>query len=442
MMNRVNGLGVVGLVVCAGGAGAALAGVDQDCGGCDGHAIPTMIAKPLCLLDGGASVPFGRGDVAPLTAEQMRQIAAQRGEPAAVVRSMARGGGGLEVVFNVFGVTNADTISAIQLTADYYAARINDDITVEFNVTFDPGFFGGAGPQTIDVPYADYVAALRSDADADDTIQDLLPNGSLPARRFFGGPVSQETTVTLTTANAKALGIDIGGFTGPDAELFVGSLPDGDPSDGIGNGSGQPEFFADFSLVDILVHEVGHSLGFINVIEFGFTTPTSLDTFRFARSGPDNPTDDASFTANPRALYVEGASVAEQHAFDFIVREHEASNASDFQASHFEETGAFPNRIGVMEPAIAPFETGFPEYFSQADFDAFDGIGWDIVAGGGPCSGADLASPFGELDIDDVLAFVDAFASGEPGADLAPPEGVLNIDDVLAFLNAFAAGCP
>ena len=34
-----------------------------------------------------------------------------------------------------------------------------------------------------------------------------------------------------------------------------------------------------------------------------------------------------------------------------------------------------------------------------------------------------------------------AFASGEPGADVAPLFGDLDFDDVLAFLVAFGAGC-
>jgi hypothetical protein len=55
---------------------------------------------------------------------------------------------------------------------------------------------------------------------------------------------------------------------------------------------------------------------------------------------------------------------------------------------------------------------------------------------------ADLAGGDGVLNIDDVLAFVDAFALGDPAADFAPPAGTLNIDDVLAYLDAFAAGCP
>ncbi len=55
---------------------------------------------------------------------------------------------------------------------------------------------------------------------------------------------------------------------------------------------------------------------------------------------------------------------------------------------------------------------------------------------------ADLAEPLGTLDFSDVVAFLGAFASGEPAADLAAPTGVFDFSDVVAFLGAFGAGCP
>ncbi|MFI4898774.1 MAG: family 16 glycosylhydrolase [Phycisphaerales bacterium JB059] len=58
------------------------------------------------------------------------------------------------------------------------------------------------------------------------------------------------------------------------------------------------------------------------------------------------------------------------------------------------------------------------------------------------CSPADLAEPFGSQDFSDVIAFLGAFAAGEPLADLAAPLGVLDFSDVLAFLSAFSSGCP
>jgi len=60
----------------------------------------------------------------------------------------------------------------------------------------------------------------------------------------------------------------------------------------------------------------------------------------------------------------------------------------------------------------------------------------------GPDCPADLAEPFGVLDFTDVLAFLTAFAGGEPAADFADPVGVFDFTDVLGFLTAFGAGCP
>ncbi|MCL4741524.1 MAG: hypothetical protein KJZ54_04900 [Phycisphaerales bacterium] len=46
----------------------------------------------------------------------------------------------------------------------------------------------------------------------------------------------------------------------------------------------------------------------------------------------------------------------------------------------------------------------------------------------------------GEVNTLDVLAFLNAYASGDPKADVNG-DGVINTLDVLAFLNAYAAGC-
>lgn len=67
----------------------------------------------------------------------------------------------------------------------------------------------------------------------------------------------------------------------------------------------------------------------------------------------------------------------------------------------------------------------------------------DIVAWAGPrgCNAADLAEPYGVLDLADVQAFSAAFVAQDPLADLAPPSGVWDLADVQAFVSAFTAGC-
>jgi hypothetical protein len=46
-----------------------------------------------------------------------------------------------------------------------------------------------------------------------------------------------------------------------------------------------------------------------------------------------------------------------------------------------------------------------------------------VAADSGGCNPADLAEPFGVLDLADVQAFIAAFTSGDPAADLVPPAG-------------------
>ena len=58
------------------------------------------------------------------------------------------------------------------------------------------------------------------------------------------------------------------------------------------------------------------------------------------------------------------------------------------------------------------------------------------------CNAADLAMPFDELDIADVVTFLQLFGAMDPAADLAPPMGDFDIADVVTFLQVFGAGCP
>lgn len=55
---------------------------------------------------------------------------------------------------------------------------------------------------------------------------------------------------------------------------------------------------------------------------------------------------------------------------------------------------------------------------------------------------ADLAEPFGVIDLDDVDAFINAFVAGDSAADLVEPFGVIDLQDVDEFINLFVSGCP
>ncbi len=66
---------------------------------------------------------------------------------------------------------------------------------------------------------------------------------------------------------------------------------------------------------------------------------------------------------------------------------------------------------------------------------------WPILAADRYCP-ADVAAPFGVLDLADINAFAGGFLTGDLIADLAEPCGVLDLNDINVFVTSFLAGCP
>lgn len=57
------------------------------------------------------------------------------------------------------------------------------------------------------------------------------------------------------------------------------------------------------------------------------------------------------------------------------------------------------------------------------------------------CNAADLAVPFGILDLADINAFISGFTSQDPIADL-DDSGIFDLGDINMFVAAFIASCP
>jgi len=82
-----------------------------------------------------------------------------------------------------------------------------------------------------------------------------------------------------------------------------------------------------------------------------------------------------------------------------------------------------------------------PQNVVEAGIDAF-GVSRVVCNDAPPACPADLAEPFGVLDLGDINAFVVGFSGQQPIADLAAPFGVFDLGDISAFIAAFTAGCP
>jgi hypothetical protein len=98
-----------------------------------------------------------------------------------------------------------------------------------------------------------------------------------------------------------------------------------------------------------------------------------------------------------------------------------------------------PNNFGGGEDRVHFF--GNPQRTSR-----WNDIGHGVPIEGfvvefGPCNEADLATPFGLLDLSDVTTFIAAFVAEDPIADLNG-DGLFDLSDVNRFVGAFVAGCP
>ncbi len=97
------------------------------------------------------------------------------------------------------------------------------------------------------------------------------------------------------------------------------------------------------------------------------------------------------------------------------------------------------------DPAFAVYpDSGLFTLPVEFGVEAFHSVQIFMGNGGGdqPCNPADLTSPFGVLDLEDLQLFVNFFIGGDPRADLAEPFGVLDLADLFAFVDSFLAGCP
>jgi len=83
----------------------------------------------------------------------------------------------------------------------------------------------------------------------------------------------------------------------------------------------------------------------------------------------------------------------------------------------------------------------------QPDAGVLDGSSFSISGGfwmavGVPgCNLADLAEPFGVLDLGDINVFVSGFVIQDPIADLND-DTILDLADINLFISLFIAGCP
>ncbi|HIK11432.1 MAG TPA: NF038122 family metalloprotease [Oscillatoriaceae cyanobacterium M33_DOE_052] len=209
-----------------------------------------------------------------------------------------------------------------------------------------------------------------------------LGNLQLDGNGYFDinvdGQTVKQNQVTLSTANAKALGI--GGLGNSFDGTILTNNAVGWDLDYIGTA---PDDSSKFDFLSVVVHEIGHALGFISAVDDnqwyasnvnsdpdsndnGNTIVTALDLFRFSAESSNQGIQDLSAGGEKYFSLDGGRTVAAKFATGL--------EGDGFQGSHWKEADA-NQAIGIMDPAIAK---GEKSQISQFDLLALDALGWNL----------------------------------------------------------------
>jgi hypothetical protein len=296
--------------------------------------------------------------------------------------------------------SNTAALQAFQRAANAWGSRISDPITININAdlrTTDPNnvpFAANTIGSTTPFPLTGGFDAVRNRLVADSNAQGLgVANkttiAALPTAAQFTvtlpGGRSNSGNIFLTKANAKAIdptGVTFGNldtqFGTSDGTIVFNSnfTFDYDNTDGVTGGQ------IDFQTA--ATHEIGHLLGFSSAVDTIDTTtvaqapsinPTTLDLFRFVRTGGNHPTTTAQFTTAPRNLIPGADDVTTDLLNEY--RMATGKNGGDGQqASHWKDDQTPVPFIGIMDPTLS---SGTIEPVTEADYFAMDLIGYDVI---------------------------------------------------------------
>lgn len=285
--------------------------------------------------------------------------------------------------------------NAFIVAANHWETIISTPITVVIDVDYGSTFFGqpypnpnilgATGSAIVTGPFADLRQRLLngSPTSAEQEIYNALPVAAVPVE--LNGVISNETSVKMTTPNARALGI-IPDISDPsllplgqgDAGIGFNSAFqfDFDPTDGISAG------LTDFD--SVATHEIGHALAFISGAGANVAAPLAvMDLFRFRPAVVSL----AAFASTPRIMSLGGGQVLFSNQVNtFAGLELELStggpnpgpNDGDRnQSSHWKDDELSPAKpyIGIMDPTL---RSGLRRTISENDIIAFDLFGYSI----------------------------------------------------------------
>jgi hypothetical protein len=289
--------------------------------------------------------------------------------------------------------SNVQARDAFIAAANRWESLISTQITVVLDVDYGTEFFGepwdspsilgatGVAETSRRFSQVRQQLLAASPVAAEATLYNALPASSVPTE--ISGGAGGASAVRLAVPAARALGF-IPDITNPDGVgLFDGDAGIGfnsafnfdfNPNDGITPGT------TDFDAV--VVHEIGHALGFSSESGIPFSSPTLLDLFRF-RPGAGNASNLATVASAQRVMVTGGQQVFFSNRTNSFGNNELAlstggpsgSTGDGEQSSHWKADEQSGQHIGIMDPTLS---RGVREVITENDKLAFDAFGYRL----------------------------------------------------------------
>jgi len=290
-------------------------------------------------------------------------------------------------------------LPSIRRAAEYVDTTLDNRVEIGASIatgTFSGDTIGSAGSARFSIPWSVYVEGLRTQSIRDDNrFANELPDSSLNVLYDGSASSTAESFIRVTAAQLRAI---FGDNVVPQDEAVSITLNSASPWNFLGcdidPASGQQ------NLIDVAVHEFTHTLGFTSAIRDGGDNPNNdiqgLDVARFRIVNIPNNND--QFGTNPR--------LGEQFTGEFhfyqstptgnsILLESGDSN----QPSHLNFVSNPANKLGVMDPVLSSGTTRCPDFYSAADLQPLNDMGWRPIGANAlaDCNGN------GQADLFDIL---------------------------------------
>ena len=313
------------------------------------------------------------------------------------------------------------------------------------------------------VTFFDDDSSLRMDFDAQVSTLTLEYGNDDPSRDpvfatlrgYNNGTLTRSVTSPTLSDNAINESVSIAGSF--DAIEFQYTNMDGSPIDsGLTEIADNIRFSVEKQVIDFNDDPTGDKPnGFMsndsNLVSFNDSDGEDLGVFAFSGNQSDGPGlgvfgDDPSalrmpFVTPVNSLTIEfGNDTASQSTRlrgflgSVMVAESIVAHDGDDQLNQSITINGFFNRAELV---YINNSNGLP----SDRIEVVDNICFDVATGLTPCNAADLAQPFGLLDLSDINAFVSAFTGNLPAGDLNS-DGLFDLSDINLFISAFTGGCP